>query len=272
MCAARWPQSFGALPLHLKRGVLAYRKWPLFQNQVAWRQRGGNCRYRGLALSRDDEILVTNRDNHCVDVFSIDGMLLRTWGTHGVKPGQFYHPYGIAVTKDGLVVVADEVNCRIQVFTLDGTFVRAWGSMGSGSGQFIWPSGVAVTAANEVVVIDAHQSRIQIFQLADGTFLRNLVIEHPLPHTSGVYVTRETPRDDEYVLVDCNDTIQAYHLDGTLKFRWQGDFDTESYVANQLFALLRGAAVNMPVLLTALAVSRRGRVVIATGLEFLALD
>ena len=65
-------------------------------------------------LSRGDEVLVAECDNHRVQVFYEDGTFLRTWGSFGSHDGEFYYPSKIVVTQDGRVLVGDRD--RIQEF------------------------------------------------------------------------------------------------------------------------------------------------------------
>jgi len=132
----------------------------------------------GVAVSPvSGEVSVTNRLASRVVVFDRAGNYLRSWGSPGTGPGQFYSPAGIAVGPDGSVYVGDGDNDspslaflpRIQVFTPAGTFVRQWDSYGSGDGQFGVPIHVAVDASGPVYPPDGGH-RVQSF-LSVGTWL-----------------------------------------------------------------------------------------------------
>ena len=81
---------------------------------------------RGLAISPDAELYVTDTGNKRVQVFDLEGRFLREFGGSGRAPGQLDEPVGIAVNADGLVAVADTWNRRVQLFTEDGTVIRLW--------------------------------------------------------------------------------------------------------------------------------------------------
>ena len=68
------------------------------------------------SISIHDIVYVTESRNHRVSMFTSEGQFLRSFGTKGDGPGQFYYPYGIAVDRDGLVYVSDCFNDRIQIF------------------------------------------------------------------------------------------------------------------------------------------------------------
>lgn len=82
------------------------------------------------AAGPDGEIYVTDGyANARVHVFDPDGELVRFWGDHGQRPGQFMVPHAILVDRAGRVLVADRDNNRIQLFTRDGDFIEEWGDL-----------------------------------------------------------------------------------------------------------------------------------------------
>ena len=50
-------------------------------------------------------MIVTERERHCVSVFSPSGGKLRSFGTHGSGQGQFNEPCGVAVDHEGNILV-----------------------------------------------------------------------------------------------------------------------------------------------------------------------
>jgi predicted membrane-bound mannosyltransferase/DNA-binding beta-propeller fold protein YncE len=81
---------------------------------------------RGLTISSDDELYVTDTGNKRVQVFDLEGRFLREFGGTGRAPGQLDEPVGIAINDEGLVAVADTWNRRVQLFTQEGTIIRQW--------------------------------------------------------------------------------------------------------------------------------------------------
>ena len=131
---------------------------------------GGSCgnvngqfQYPRCISVFNGEVFVTDRDNHRIQVFSLDGQFLRTWGSQGSDVGQFKSPWGIAVSAGGEVFVCDDGNHRIQMFSVEGMFLHTYGSSGKGDGQFCNPSGVVVSAGGEVFVCDYGRSCVQVF-------------------------------------------------------------------------------------------------------------
>lgn len=81
---------------------------------------------RGLTISPDGELYVTDTGNKRVQVFDLNGRYLWEFGGTGRDPGQLDEPVGIAVNADGIVAVADTWNRRVQLFTETGTVIRQW--------------------------------------------------------------------------------------------------------------------------------------------------
>ena len=64
--------------------------------------------------------------NNRIVQFDRDGKFVRTWGTLGIKPGEFSLPHSIAVDSQGRIYVADRNNVRVQVFDAQGRFLAEW--------------------------------------------------------------------------------------------------------------------------------------------------
>ena len=77
---------------------------------------GELLRPTGVAVSCEGNIIVADRDNHRIQIFTCDGKFLHKFGCKGCSDGQLNDPHGLAVTKDGCIVVADFRNNRVQVF------------------------------------------------------------------------------------------------------------------------------------------------------------
>ncbi|XP_063686452.1 E3 ubiquitin-protein ligase TRIM71-like [Bolinopsis microptera] len=119
----------------------------------------------GVALSTDEDyIIVADRGNHRVQVFTAEGNFSHMFGSNGNLPGQMDEPWGIAVTADDFIVVADNRNNRLQVFTLDGDFVRV--IEGEGDYMLNGPSGVAVSSdGSYIATSDTGNNRVVVFTL-----------------------------------------------------------------------------------------------------------
>ena len=71
-----------------------------------------------VAISTNNDIIVSDYHNHCVKVFNSEGNFLYSFGSNGEGNGQFNAPTGVAVDNHGNILVADWGNSRIQVRSL----------------------------------------------------------------------------------------------------------------------------------------------------------
>ena len=110
-----------------------------------------------LAVLGDDEVIVCDRENHRVQVFSIDGEFRRTWHSH--KAVAVFSGRG----DDTNVYVAEQgpppvqhgvrnVGHKIQIYTRDGQRVTKFGAQlpGEGPDQFNWLHSVSVDSEGSV--------------------------------------------------------------------------------------------------------------------------
>ncbi|XP_006001234.1 E3 ubiquitin-protein ligase TRIM71-like [Latimeria chalumnae] len=140
---------------------------------------GQLCRPWGVSVSRDGYIIVADRSNNRVQVFTPSGAFHSKFGTLGSRPGQFDRPAGVACDQTDRIVVADKDNHRIQVFTIHGQFLFKFGERGAKNGQFNYPWDVAVSSEGKILVSDTRNHRVQLFS-PEGTFLNKYGFEGTL--------------------------------------------------------------------------------------------
>lgn len=82
-------------------------------------------------ITRDDEntLWVTDRWNHRIKRYSVNGELMDIIGAYGDMPGQFSEPWGIDFHSDS-VIVADRNNHRICTMDTHGTILSMFGVPG----------------------------------------------------------------------------------------------------------------------------------------------
>ncbi|XP_014206640.1 E3 ubiquitin-protein ligase TRIM71-like [Copidosoma floridanum] len=163
------------------------------------------CRPWGVACDPEGHIIVADRSNNRIMIYSSAGQLIRQFGSHGSGAGQFDRPAGIVVDARKRVVVVDKDNHRVQVLTMEGTHLFMFGQKGSMCGQFNYPWDVAVNSECQILVTDTRNHRIQQFS-ANGTFLRKFGFES----TPVAWKTFDSPRgvafdpNGEVVITDFN--------------------------------------------------------------------
>lgn len=123
----------------------------------------------GIAVNQRGEMVVTEKDGHCISTFSPSGKKLQSFGVHGSGHGQLNGPDGVAAGEEGTLLVTDCYNHRIQKFTSEGQFLAGVGMKGSGPLQFCYPHGIVFNPnKSKVYIVDAND-RVQVLN-SDLTF------------------------------------------------------------------------------------------------------
>ena len=94
-------------------------------------------------------------------MFTLDGELVRCWGTPGREPGQLSYPYDLAFGPRGELYVVEMGNDRVQKFTPEGKSLGCWGGPGREPGHFAMPWALAVDSRGKVHVVDTENHRMQ---------------------------------------------------------------------------------------------------------------
>jgi DNA-binding beta-propeller fold protein YncE len=118
----------------------------------------------GLAVDDVNERLIAvDVKRHRVNVYSLEGKSLFSFGTRGIEPGEFNFPYDVATDDEGNIYVVDSGNFRVQKFDKDGTFQMMFGSVGTLAGQFARPKGIDLDSDGNIYVVDGAFGNFQIF-------------------------------------------------------------------------------------------------------------
>ena len=113
------------------------------------------------------KLYVTNGKSESLDIYSLDGKLLKRVGGKGSAPGEFVGIF-MADHSKKLVFVVDSVNARIQEFDKDGNYVTSFGVFGIEEGDLFRPKGVAFCGEGTVAVSDAITGAVQLFDIYGG--------------------------------------------------------------------------------------------------------
>jgi sugar lactone lactonase YvrE len=100
----------------------------------------------GIAIDRRNRILLADRENNRIQLFTLEGELIEIWrGLH--------RPNSIRIGPDNIVYVAELMH-RVSFWDLDGNVLATWGDEGIGldAGQFVAPHGVAVDSKGDIYV------------------------------------------------------------------------------------------------------------------------
>ena len=122
----------------------------------------------GVTFLNDDEILVADECNHCIQQFSVrTGNFVKSFGKKATGEDEFKNPLSICMDGEGHVVVVDCGNHRIQVLTKDGKHVMKIGV--SGPGKLNRPTG-CIYHKNMFIVSDWLNHCLKVFD-SSGKFL-----------------------------------------------------------------------------------------------------
>ena len=121
----------------------------------------------GLRIDREDNVWVTDIENHQVFQFDDHGKLLLALGKSGQAGNgsdEFNKPTDVAFGSRGEIYVSDGYgNNRVVKLTRNGGFLTSWGKAGDGPGMFNVPHTIVVDRKERVVVGDRENDRVQIF-------------------------------------------------------------------------------------------------------------
>ena len=111
----------------------------------------------GIVLDGQGRVLVCDRENHRIQVFTQGGENLETWTG-------FRQPTALAVGPDGHVYVS-ELQHRVTVLDSEGNVLARWGGESSREpGRFVAPHGIAVDSRGSVYVGEVLEGkRVQKF-------------------------------------------------------------------------------------------------------------
>ena len=116
----------------------------------------------GIASDNYGNVYTTDCSYNCIQVFSNDGVLLRSFGCdeNGVK--KLSSPWGICVSGQ-YVYVANYNSHSVSVFTTDGVYVSSFGQCGHKEGEFNSPLYLCVDQDGFIYVADTNNRRVQCF-------------------------------------------------------------------------------------------------------------
>lgn len=121
-----------------------------------------------VCVGEDDSIIVSDGDNHRIQVFDKMGKFLYQFGSKGNGKGEFNMPFGVAADLHGNILVVDGGNKRIQIFKTGGEFVCCIESLVD---KMNAPRGIAVTSDGYVLVADRDNHCVKKFKYLHSTLL-----------------------------------------------------------------------------------------------------
>ena len=163
-------------------------------------------------------VFVTQYDGHCVNMYELEGKLMKSVGSNGNGEAQFNHPYGIDVSdRNHNIYVCDYSNNRVQILTEE----LKYHSM-LGIGLFTSPRDIKVTR-DRVLVLDGSDPCMFIFNS------EHLLINRMITRGSGKQANNpfsfDIDRDYNIIMSDYNNhCVYVFNKEGEQihKFGKQG--------------------------------------------------
>ena len=119
--------------------------------------------YCGLAVDKEDKILVVDSANHCIKQFSSSGELINTIGSLGSGILEFLYPQDVVFNYTDNRIYTIDQNNRVQVLNADLTFAKMFGRYGSGNSHINTPHGIACDNHGNLYVADTNNHRVVAF-------------------------------------------------------------------------------------------------------------
>jgi len=184
----------------------------------------------GLAFDHHrDLLLVVDKDNHRVQVFSCDddgGSFVSKLGEEGDQPGQLKYPWSLAIDHDhDRILITDNRNDRVQSWSLsEQSFLSCVGHQGSGDLEFDHPQGIAIDKHHHrIIIADSESHRLVFLSSIDLSFLFSIGGQGYQPGEfdwpSGIAID-----DDRHRIIVCdtfNERVQVLSsIDGSFLFEF----------------------------------------------------
>jgi len=118
---------------------------------------------RGYFFAAIFEYRVGQEDHRMIHKLAPDGSPAGSFGSYGMKPGEFLYPIAVAIAPDDTVYILDSETHRVQRFDNDGYYLLNFGGRGEGRGLFNDPRALAVSPRGHVYVLDYGNRQIQRF-------------------------------------------------------------------------------------------------------------
>ena len=115
------------------------------------------------------EYRVGQEEHQMIHKLDSSGKNVLSFGSYGMKPGEFLYPISLAVAPDDSVYVLDAETHQIQRFDNNGKYLLSFGGRGAGKGTFNDPKQVSVDVDGWVYVLDYGNKQVQRFD-PDGNY------------------------------------------------------------------------------------------------------
>ena len=159
----------------------------------------------GICISLN-KVFVTQLGTHCINVYELEGKLLRSVGSLGGGEGQFNNPYGLDISEINTIYVCDSSNDRVQILTEDLKFHSMLGIEELNS-----PRDVKVTR-DRVLVLDRSDLCLSVFN--SDHVLTNRIITRGLDGQVISSFCFDVDGENNIIMSDYAHCVTVFNQDG----------------------------------------------------------
>ncbi|KAH3701464.1 hypothetical protein DPMN_076452 [Dreissena polymorpha] len=166
----------------------------------------------GIAITKAGDIVVSDTENHRIQIFSSDGVFKHMFGSRGNELTELCYPVCVAMTTDDCIAVTDSVNACIKVFAQCGEFQNKYGN-----DSFLeFPYGIAITHDNFMIVSDICKHKIFVLYPSGGIYSEfGSYGSKPREFDHPYYVTVNTKK--QIIVSDSgNSSVKIFQFEGKL--------------------------------------------------------
>jgi DNA-binding beta-propeller fold protein YncE len=122
-----------------------------------------------MAIDYEGNLILTDRQNHRISVFTNKGELKTRFGEYGegnnVPAGKYSEPHGIAINKKGEMFICDRYNFSIQMLNAERQPVTKWLTTGDFDSSKHFPLGIVIAKNGTLYVTDHYAHTIQQYKV-----------------------------------------------------------------------------------------------------------
>ena len=161
----------------------------------------------GICITHN-RVLITQYSGHCINMYELEGKLIKSVGSEGSGEAQFNNPLGLSVSdRNNNIYVCDRNNNRVQILTEDLKFHSMLGM-----GAFNHPLDIKVTR-DRVLVLDQSDPCMLVFD--SNHILTNRLITRGTGKQASYPVCFDIDREYNIIMSDySNHCVYVFNQEG----------------------------------------------------------
>lgn len=161
----------------------------------------------GIAVNKDNELVVVDQGNDRVQIFDLSGNFKRLFSL--APPGVFMisgRGTGVSCDSIGRIFVSDSFSCSVKVFDGQGNFISSLGNSGFGQGELYSPLDLTIDKFNRLFIASPNSSKMEFFGLDCYFHFRSSLTSQVVNAGTNMILT---------ITSSCNTNLQIQWFNGT---------------------------------------------------------